>query len=305
MALEQERLPRLRAAAEDLLDVGPEPDIEHAIGLVQHDDPQLAPDQRAAAHQVQHAARRANDERSALVDLFDLIADRLAAVDGHDRCVAAQGQLFALVADLHGQLAGRHQDQGLRRPAAAMRLQHLQDRNREGGRLAGARLRLAHHVDARQGAGNETGLDRRRLLVRSGGQGIEHNGAQSQSGKFLAVGQFVPRGSGAGTLGRRPFARRSSRAGLSRDGFSRWASSATGGRSATRGSSAPDGSTAAGGFSTTGFLGVACGLTRMAACGLAAAGFFAATSGGGDFAFAVRSAGGFGVAALTACGLTC
>ena len=153
MALEQQRLPRLRAAAEDLFDVGPEADVEHAIGLVQDDDPQLVPHQRAAAHQVQHAARRADDERSALVDLFDLLADRLAAVDGHDRDVAAQGQLLAFVADLHGQLAGWHHDQGLRRPAAALRLEHLQDRNREGGRLARARLGLAHHVDARHARG--------------------------------------------------------------------------------------------------------------------------------------------------------
>ena len=176
---EQQRLPRLRAAAEDLLDVGPEADVEHAIGLVQHDHPQFAPDQCAAAHQVQHAARRADDERIALVDLLDLIADRLAAVNGHDRCVATQRQLFAFVTDLHGQLAGRHQDQGLRRPAAAMRLQHLQDRNREGGRLARARLGLAHHVHARHARGIKPSWTGVGSSIRSGGQGIEHDRTQS------------------------------------------------------------------------------------------------------------------------------
>ena len=53
------------------------------------------------------------------VKLLDLFADRLAAVDGHDVECRALGQLDALVADLDGQFAGGHQDQGLRRPGLA------------------------------------------------------------------------------------------------------------------------------------------------------------------------------------------
>ena len=93
---------------------------------------------RAAAHQVQHAAWCANDERRPGGDLLDLLADRLAAVDGHDGVVPAKGQLIAFVADLHGQLARRHQPQGVAARTLLIWLEHFQNRDGEGGRLARA-----------------------------------------------------------------------------------------------------------------------------------------------------------------------
>ena len=90
MALKQQRLPRLRAAAEDLFDVGPEADVEHPVGLVEDHEADAAEDQRAAAHQVDHPARRADDDLGPAAQLFDLLADRLAAVDAHDVNLAAR-----------------------------------------------------------------------------------------------------------------------------------------------------------------------------------------------------------------------
>ena len=121
--------------------------------------------QRAAAHQVQHAARRAHDQRGAVVELLGLLADRLAAVDGDDVDVPPLGQLDALVADLDGQFAGRHQHQRLRRRGLAVRLQLLEDGDGEGGRLAGAGLGLAHHVHPGQRAGNHPRLHGRGLKI--------------------------------------------------------------------------------------------------------------------------------------------
>ena len=74
----------------------------------------------AAADQVQHAAGRADDDLGPAAELLDLLADRLAAVDGHDAHVAPGGQLDALVADLHGQFARGHEDQRLRCRAVAI-----------------------------------------------------------------------------------------------------------------------------------------------------------------------------------------
>ena len=97
--------------------------------------------------------------------MLHLLPDRLAPVEGHDPRVVAEGQFAALVADLHGQFAGGHQHQGLNAGLFAARLELFENGNGEGGRLAGAGLHLAHHVDARQGLGDEAGLDGRRLQI--------------------------------------------------------------------------------------------------------------------------------------------
>ena len=121
--------------------------------------------QRAAAHVIEHAARRADDDLRAARQLFDLPANRLAAVEGHRVDLAAVRKLDDFVADLHGQLARRHQDQGLRAVPFFGRLEPFQNRNHEGGRLAGAGAGLAQHVDAGQRARNQAGLNRRRLEI--------------------------------------------------------------------------------------------------------------------------------------------
>ena len=47
-------------------------------------------------------------------EFFDLLADRLAAIDGDAVDAAAFGQLDDFVLHLHGQFPRRHHDQGLR-----------------------------------------------------------------------------------------------------------------------------------------------------------------------------------------------
>ena len=44
----------------------------------------------AAADQVHHAAGRADDDLRPAAEVLDLLADRLAAVDGHDADFAAR-----------------------------------------------------------------------------------------------------------------------------------------------------------------------------------------------------------------------
>ena len=165
VALEEQGLPRLRTAAQDLFDVGPEADVEHAVGLVEHHEADSAQDQRAAADQVDHAAGRADDDLGAAAKAFDLLADGLAAEDAHHVNVPSRGQFDAFVADLDGQFAGWHEDQGLRAGVLRARFEAFEDGDAEGGRLARARLRLAHQIDARQGLGNQPGLDRRGVEV--------------------------------------------------------------------------------------------------------------------------------------------
>ena len=162
---QQQRLPRLRAAPQNLLDVRPKADVEHPVGLVEHHDADVAQHQRAAADQVQHPAGRADDDLGPAAKMLDLLADRLAAVDAHDVDLSPGGEFAALVADLNGQLAGGHQDQRLRIGQFRPRLETFENRDAEGGGLARARLRLAHQVDAFQRAGNQPGLDGRGLEI--------------------------------------------------------------------------------------------------------------------------------------------
>ena len=175
VALEQHRLPRLRTALEDFLDVRAEADVEHPVGLVEDDEPHVAEDQGPAADQVQHPPWRADDEGGPLGELLGLLADRLAAVDGDDVDVPPFGQLDALVADLDGQFAGGHQHDRLRRGRLAVRLQPLEDRDGEGSRLARARLRLAHHVHIRHSAGYQSPLNGSWFEIIRPQQGLEHD----------------------------------------------------------------------------------------------------------------------------------
>ena len=162
---EQQRLPRLRAAPQNLLDVRPKTDVQHPVGLVEDHEADLAEHQRAAADQIQHPAGRADDDLGPTAKVLDLLADRLPAVNAHHVDVSPGGKLGALVADLDGQLAGGDEDQRLRVGRLRPRLEAFEDRDAEGGRLAGARLRLAHQVDARQRLGNQPGLDGRRFEI--------------------------------------------------------------------------------------------------------------------------------------------
>ncbi len=120
-----------RAAAQDLFNVRPKPDVQHPVGLVQHNYPQIIQTQRVAANVIEHAPGSANDDFGPAFQLFDLSANRLAAIHGHRVHFAAVGQLDDFLAHLHGQLARRHQHQCLYGAAAFVRLQPFQNRDDE------------------------------------------------------------------------------------------------------------------------------------------------------------------------------
>ena len=65
--------------AEDPLDVGPKPDVEHAIRLVEHHVNDIAQIERAALDVVEHAAGGADDQVDSPRERANLFFDRLAA----------------------------------------------------------------------------------------------------------------------------------------------------------------------------------------------------------------------------------
>ena len=73
-----------RDLLEDLLDVGEEAEVEHLVGLVEHDLGRVRQVEQALVVQVDEAAGGADDDLRAGLELLDLALVRLAAVDRDD-----------------------------------------------------------------------------------------------------------------------------------------------------------------------------------------------------------------------------
>ena len=169
---EQQVLPRLRQQREDAADVVDEAHVEHAVGLVQDEDLDLAQVDGLLFDVVEQAAGRGDEDVDPAAQRVDLRLDADAAE--HQR--ALQRKVLAVGAHvlfhLRRELAGRGDDEGAYgMPGGRMRCgvgllcQPLQQRQRKTGGLAGAGLRRAEQVAARQHDGDGLRLD-------GGGYGI-------------------------------------------------------------------------------------------------------------------------------------
>ena len=160
---EEQRLPLLRKCFQDLIDLGREPHVQHAVRFVQHQDLHLHQIDGPVPHVVQESARRRHDDVRALAQPSDLGIHVGAAHNRrriHEPAVSQLGYRFL---DLDGQLPGGSQDQ----PAGkAFRLagQALDHRNHEGRGLARAGLRAAKHVASREPGRYGLGLDGRGFM---------------------------------------------------------------------------------------------------------------------------------------------
>ena len=141
---EERRLPVERRLPQDLVDVLGEPDVEHLVRLVQHDETGSLQRERPPAQVVDHAPRCAHDHVAAPLERFEVAVDGLAAhqPDGREAVVVAEvrDDLGHLVA----QLPCRDQHEALDLVPAGV--DRTRQRLAEGERLARSRLCEPDHV---------------------------------------------------------------------------------------------------------------------------------------------------------------
>ena len=172
---------RSGSCCQDPLDVVDEAHVEHAVGLVEHEDLDAAQVDGALADVVEQAAGRGDDDLGAAAQGADLAVHAHAAEDGHraDGPVGAVGADALL--DLERELAGRDEDEGadaLRGPGPTAGVKRLQHGQHEGRGLAGAGLGAGEQVAAGEDDGDGLRLDGRRLGVALVGDGAQGFGPQ-------------------------------------------------------------------------------------------------------------------------------
>ena len=144
---------RVGERRDDAPDVGPEAHVHHPIRLVEHQRIELVERDRAVPHVIHQPAWRRHDDVHARLQRTLLLIHRHAAVDGNAGQIGVIRESLNVVFNLHGELAGRRQNQhagvaallGRRGPRPQ---QAVQDRQQEGCGLAGAGFRAANQIVA-------------------------------------------------------------------------------------------------------------------------------------------------------------
>ena len=184
---EQQRLTLGRRLAHNTADGGQKAHVEHAVGLVEHQDLNLVQVAGALLDQIDQTARRGDQDVAAILEGSGLRLVAHAAHDGHGNMAGDVGDLARDLVDLLGKLARGGDDEhhgaatvalGLLSTAttvAAAALAHglgrsdvlqiVHGRQQEGGRLAGAGLSGGKQVAAFEHHRNRAGLHGRRRRV--------------------------------------------------------------------------------------------------------------------------------------------
>ena len=148
---EEQGLARERHQLADALDVGNEAHVEHAVGLVDHQQLDAGEQQPSALEMVEQPTGRRDEDVDAAGELGILVVERHPADHQRDVELLPGAVLFEAFLHLGGEFARRLEDERARHSGAgAAVLEHGQHRQREGRGLAGAGLRDAEHVAPRE-----------------------------------------------------------------------------------------------------------------------------------------------------------
>ncbi|GMA18606.1 hypothetical protein GCM10025862_06270 [Arsenicicoccus piscis] len=186
---EQQALPTGGHQVEDLGDLLEEAHLGHVVGLVEDRDLDVAQVGRAALDQVAQATRRGDEDVEPAGQRLDLRRVGHATRDELVPQAHDVHQRRQRVADLHGQLTGRHQDDGAHltgRGVAAGQPGDRRQPERQG--LARAGLTAAEDVLARQRVREGRGLDRERLGDAVLREALDQRHRQAQGLEAVVVG---------------------------------------------------------------------------------------------------------------------
>ena len=187
---------------EDRLDVLGEAHVEHLVGLVEHQEPQLGQVERALLQVVHDPAGGADDDVHAAAQARTAArrtpGRRRPAARARRAVWAAYFSNASQTCSASSRVGRQHQ----RLRALLLEVEPVEDRQRERRGLAGAGLREADHVAALEQGRDGRGLDRRRGLVADVAQRPEHR---------LVETEVVEGGLGGGRLVRHTVHGRASR----------------------------------------------------------------------------------------------
>ena len=177
-------------ARRDRLDVLGEAHAQHLVSLVQHEHAHVRQVECALLDQVDDTARGAHDDLRAALKRADLGTVGGAAVHGDDvEAGGARSEILNGLGALHRELARGSQDQGL--DVALIGVDDGQQRQTEGGRLAGTRLGDTHDVAQLKERRDRGGLDRGGDAEPHIGDGLEDLLGQSEAREGHGIAVFA------------------------------------------------------------------------------------------------------------------
>ena len=181
---EQQRAACVGRGLEDEFHVLAKAEIEHLVGLVQHNGFQLGDVEALAADVIAQPSRRADHDMRAGLE-FALLALRVHAADaGYDTSAGIGIKPFQFAMDLQRQFSGRRDDQCEWRTCSrqALSIAHhvVGDREPVGDGLARAGLRRHQEIAADGIAGEHCRLDGCRIVIIALGQGAGERGTCGQ-----------------------------------------------------------------------------------------------------------------------------
>ncbi len=179
---EQQGLAASRQQCQDLVQFPAETEIQHAIGLVQHQHLQLAQLQRVLGVQVEQSPGRGDQYVGAPAQCHHLRIEADSTIGDGDAQWQVSTIVAQLVADLLGQFARGREHQGAHAVGGGRCAvtESLQQRQRKAGGLAGAGLRGGDQITSSQDQRNGLRLYRRGCLVVQLDQGSQQRVDQSE-----------------------------------------------------------------------------------------------------------------------------
>jgi hypothetical protein len=181
---EQVGRPVRRRGRQDELDVLPEAEIEHLVGLVEDHGPEGGRVEVAPLQVIPQAARRPDDDVRALGEHPALPARVHAAHAGGDPPAGRAVEPEQLALHLKREFTRRRDHQGERRRGRREHLAVADQQARHGEpvrhRLAGAGLGGDEEVAGARGGLQHRGLDRGRIGVATVGEGPREGGGQGR-----------------------------------------------------------------------------------------------------------------------------